>query len=119
MAAQQAKRHALGRKGETVARQALGGKKTHHKAPFDIVDFSQGYAYEVKTMSGWTVDKKIHISDASLARKLAWAQEYGLQMVLIAVVIYSPKRVDVYQAELKQSIRVNQMTKIEGGNTQC
>ena len=113
MAAQQAERHKIGRKGETVARKLIGGKKTTHKAPFDVVDFSQGYAYEVKTMSGWTVDKKIHISDVSMARKLEWAAEYELKPLLIAVVIYSPTKVEVYQSELKQCIRINQMTRME------
>uniref|UniRef100_A0A6H1ZQV0 Protein NO VEIN C-terminal domain-containing protein n=1 Tax=viral metagenome TaxID=1070528 RepID=A0A6H1ZQV0_9ZZZZ len=113
MAAQQAERHELGRNGEDVAKNMLGGRTTKHKAPFDLVDFSEGYAYEVKTMTGWGKDNKIHITDASMARKLAWAKRYELKMVLVAVVIYGPDHVEVYQSELKQSMRVRQMALVE------
>ena len=116
MAAQQAERHELGRNGEAVAKQVLGGKTTKHKAPFDLIDFSAGYAYEVKTMTGFGKDNKIHIANASMARKEAWAKEYNLKMVLVAVVIYSPSHVEIYQSELKQSMRVRQMALVEGGN---
>ena len=112
MAAQQAERHERGRNGEVIAQAVVGGKATKHKAPFDLIDFSAGYAYEVKTMTGWGKDNKIHISDASMARKQTWAKEYGLNMVLIAVVVYGPETVEVYQGELKQSIRVHQLTLI-------
>lgn len=109
MAAQQTKRNRLGRKGETVTRQLVGGKKTTHKAPFDVVDFRAGFAYEVKTMSGLSKDLKIHITDASMARKIDFARQWGLVMVLMAVVVYSPDQVEVYKSELKQCTRVNQM----------
>ena len=113
MAAQQAKRHQLGRKGETIINKLVGGKKTNHKAPFDIVDFQQNVAYEVKAMSGLSKDLKIHISDSSMKRKLEFAEQYNLNMVLIAVVIYSKDNVEVYSGELKQSMRINQMVKIK------
>lgn len=112
MAANQTERHKLGRKGEGIARKMLGGKATKHTAPFDVVDFASGYAYEVKSMSGLSKDMKIHISDASMERKVKFATEYGLMMMLIAVVIYSPNHVETYRTGLKQCVRVNQMERI-------
>jgi len=113
MAAQQEQRHELGRQGETVAKQTVGGKTTKHKAPFDLIDFRAGYAYEVKTMSGYSKDLKIHISDTSMARKIKFAHKWGLEMVLIAVVVYAPDYVEVYKKELTQCTRVSQMTLVE------
>lgn len=112
MAAQQIKRHALGRLGEAIAQKMFGGKKTKHTAPFDLVDFTAQTGYEIKTMSAYSRDLKIHISDHSMARKQAFAKEYGLKMVLIAMVIYDEKHVEVYSGELKQSMRVAQMEQI-------
>lgn len=112
MAANQIERHETGREGEKIARDLVGGRRTVHKAPFDIVDFRSGIAYEVKSMSGLSKDLKIHISEESMARKVAFALDYGLNMVLVAVVIYSPDQIEVYRSELRSCIRVNQMERI-------
>ena len=101
----------LERAGVKYARIALS---CHHrnsfKAPFDLV--SNGIGYEVKTMSANSRDLKIHISDFSFQRKIDYAQKHDLKPVLVAVLI--GERVEIYQSELKQSIRINQMLKIGG-----
>jgi len=106
------KNHRLGRMGEKIIAEKLHLKPTPHKAPFDIVDFVTGIAYEVKTMSAMSKDLKIHISDSSWQRKAEFISKYVLKGVLIAVVVYSPEKVEVYSSELKQHIRVNQMKRI-------
>lgn len=111
----QSERHELGRLGETVAKRYVSGRRTRHTAPFDYVDFNSRVAYEVKTMSALCKDMKIHISDSSMKRKLTFAKYYGLEMVLLAVVIYSRREVKVYQSELVQCIRVSQMSEVERG----
>ena len=86
----------------------------HHrnsfKSPFDLV--FNGIGYEVKTLSANSRDLKIHISHDSFKRKLDYAQSHGLKAVLMAVLIGD--KVEVYQSELKQSIRVNQMQRVGG-----
>jgi len=109
MAAKQTERHNIGRQGEAIAVSVIDGELTNHKAPFDVVDFQLGYAYEVKTMSGHSKDMKIHISDASMQRKQDFAHRYQLQMILVAVVVYNLSVYEVYTGELKQSMRVSQM----------
>lgn len=114
MAARQRERHERGRAGEAIAHALVGGQCTCHKAPFDVVDFSASVAYEVKAMSGLSKDLKVHISDASMAKKLTFAAEYGLkQLVLLVVVIYSAGAVEVYSGSLRQSMRVSQMERIK------
>ncbi len=112
MAAQQAQRHMLGRTGQQIAKNMLGGQLQTHKAPFDVVDFTQGYAYEVKTMSTHSADLKIHISDKSWQRKLQFSAQYDLTTYLIVVVVTTPNTVEVYRSKLRQSMRVNQMEQI-------
>jgi len=112
MAANQTDRHQLGRAGEQAIARITGGTITKHKAPFDIVDFNLGIAYEVKAMSGLGIDLKIHISDHSLARKKKFIRKYGLKAVLIAVVIFDPDTVKVYRGKLRQSVRVSQMKEV-------
>ena len=112
MAAKQAERHQTGRAGETAIVDLTGGEATTHKAPFDVVDFASGVAYEVKTMSCLSKDLKIHIAPASMARKKAFARQYGLKAILFAVVIYDEDTVKVYKSTLKASIRVSQMKAI-------
>lgn len=110
----QAERHELGRLGETIAKANLGGRITNHKAPLDLVDFTIGIGYEVKAISGMSKDLKIHIADKSFARKRAFAKKYGLKLLLIAVVIYSPEHIEIYRSTLKQSVRISQMKRIGG-----
>jgi hypothetical protein len=112
MAAQQIERHKLGRKGEKIVAELFNGKTTNHTAPFDVVDFTSGKAYEVKSMSALSKDLKIHISDHSYERKVKFAKQYKVKMVLIAVVIYNEEKVEVYSGKLKQSVRINQMKRI-------
>lgn len=112
MAAQQIERHKLGRKGERIVAKLVNGKTTNHTAPFDVVDFASGKAYEVKSMSALSKDLKIHISDHSYERKVKFAKQYKLKMVLIAVVVYNEETVEVYSGKLKQSVRINQMKRI-------
>ena len=76
MAATQVERHELGRSGEVIANGIVGGKTTKHKAPFDVVDFQMGMAYEVKSMSGLSKDLKIHIGKESITRKRSFARNY-------------------------------------------
>ena len=112
MAVNQLDRHQIGRAGEQIVARLNGGTTTKHKAPFDIVDFNLGIAYEVKAMSGLGIDLKIHISDSSMHRKKKFAHKYGLKAVLIAVVIFDPDTVKIYRSKLRQSIRVSQMKEI-------
>lgn len=113
MAENQTIKHKLGRLGEAIAAKLTGGKTTPHKAPFDVVDFQAGIAYEVKTMSGLSKDLKIHISDSSMKRKRSFARQYGLKAILLAVVIYDEDTVKVYKSSLRQSIRVSQMKELK------
>ena len=113
MAMNQADRHRLGRLGEDTVARLTGGNQTAHKAPFDVVDFGSGIAYEVKAMSGFSRDLKIHISDQSMHRKKAFTRKYGLKAILLAVVIYDEDTVKVYKGKLRSSVRVNQMKEIK------
>lgn len=90
-----------------------GGSQTKHKAPFDVVDFSSGIAYEVKAMSGLSKDLKIHICESSMKRKRSFARQYGLKAILIAVVIYDENTVKVYKGSLKSSVRISQMKEMK------
>ena len=109
----QERKHQLGREGEGLILRLQGGTITRHKAPFDVVDFNLGIAYEVKAMSGLGLDLKIHISKESMARKRGFARRYGLKAILIAVVIFDPDHIKVYQSRLKQSVRVSQMKEVK------
>ena len=112
MAQNQEQRHRLGRIGEAAVAKLIGGSQTNHKAPFDVVDFGAGIAYEVKAMSGLSKDLKIHICDSSMKRKRAFARKYGLRAVLIAVVIFDEDTIKVYKGTLKQSARISQMKEV-------
>ena len=109
----QTERHELGRQGEQIAKSVLGGKTTRHKAPLDVVDFTLGIGYEVKSISGLSKDLKIHITDRSMAKKKAFAKKYGLKIILIAIVIYDENHIEMFKSTLKQSIRINQMRRIK------
>lgn len=109
MAMNQEERHRIGRIGERVISLLFNLKTTDHKAPFDVVDFNLGFAYEVKAMSGLGLDLKIHISNSSMKRKKKFAKQYGLKAILVAVVIMDPETVKIYKSSLKKSIRINQM----------
>ena len=108
----QTQRHALGRKGEAIVQKITKGKKTAHKAPFDVVDFENGIAYEVKAMSNLGKDLKIHITEKSLARKIEFADFYGLEMMLVVVVIHGPGQFELYWGRIQTSVRLGQLIKV-------
>jgi len=111
MVAQNLERKAA--KGERLAAKLLGLKPTPKLAPFDVVDFSNGYAYEVKTVSALALNgsNKIHISNGAWARKQDFIKTYGVKGELLVVVIYSRDSVSVYRVPLKQHIRISTVIK--------
>lgn len=110
--ATQEEKHELGRTGEQLANSHLNGKTTTHNAPFDIVDFSAGFAYEVKSMSNLSKDFKVHITEKSMARKVKFAKDYGLEMLLVVVVVHGPGVFELYWGKLQQSVRISQLIKV-------
>ena len=96
-----------------IARKLVKGRLTAHKAPFDIVDFRNSQAYEVKTVSAATAKLPIHIAAASMERKQAFAKRYNLAMTLIVVVVHGPRRVEVFTGELKCHTAITQLSKIK------
>jgi hypothetical protein len=110
MAYNQSQRCELERKGVKSALKLLGKRKRQSfKAPFDVV--TKCFAYEVKTLSADSRDLKIHISDASLKRKLDYCRIHDVSPLLVAIVCYD-SRVEMYQSRLTKSMRINQMLKI-------
>ncbi len=103
---------AMGRRGERLVARLVRGARTRNRAPFDVVDFGAHVGYEVKTMSALSKDRKVNIRADSMARKVAFAEEYGLEMVLIVVLVIDRNTVEVYSGELKRSVRVSQMERI-------
>ena len=99
--------------GEKLAAKLLGLKPTPKLAPFDVVDFGNGYAYEVKTVSALALNgsNKIHIENGAWARKQDFLKTYGIKGELLVVVIYSRDSVAVYRAPLKQHIRISTVIK--------
>ena len=100
-------------KGERLVARLLGTKRTSKLAPFDVVDFGSGMAYEVKTVSrlALTGSNKIHIEAKAWERKQAFLQDYGLTGVLMVVVIASRDDVAVYRVPLRQHIRISTVIK--------
>ena len=104
----------LSARGEKLVAKLVGVKKpTAKKAPFDVVDFGDGIAYEVKTVTTLALSgsNKIHIGKGAWERKQAFMQEYGLEGALIVVVIASRNDVSVYRTELKQHLRISSAIK--------
>ena len=112
MASRQGQRHRRGRVGERIAKKALGGDLTCHTAPFDVVDFGTGVAYEVKTVSAMSKDTKVHIGVSSMKRKMEFAEKYGLEPVLVVVVIHGRNDYELYSGELRQHVRPIQLERI-------
>ncbi len=101
------------RKGERIVSRRLGGKTTPHNAPFDVVDFGQSIAYEVKTMHGLSRASVVHITPAALQRKHEFMSAYGINTAyLVAVVIYGPEDIELYIGDLKSHVRVTSMRKL-------
>ena len=103
------KLEALGAKGEKLVAKLVGTKATTRKAPFDVVDFGDGTAYEVKTVSRLALggSNKIHIGKGAWARKQAFLEEYGLEGILVVVVIGGRDDVEVYRVALKPHLRIS------------
>ena len=100
----------LGARGEKIAKRLMGGKVTTRTAPFDVVDFQAGVAYEVKSVSSVSLKgtNKIHIEQGSWDRKQAFLEEYGLEGILLVVVI--AKKVRVYSLPLdRRHIRITRV----------
>jgi hypothetical protein len=106
----------LGAKGERLVAKLVGAKVTPRQAPFDVVDFADGVAYEVKTVSRQALSgsNKIHIEAGAWERKQAFLAEYGLDGVLMVVVIGGRDDVQVYRTVLKQHLRIS--TAIKSGS---
>ena len=100
-------------KGERMVAKLVGAKPTARLAPFDVVDFGSGIAYEVKTVSRLALSgsNKIHIEKAAWQRKQAFLSDYGLEGVLMVVVIASRDDVSVYSLPLRQHIRISTVIK--------
>ena len=110
MAYNQSQRCELERVGVRQVLKSLNKRKRQSfKCPFDVV--TNHFGYEVKSLSADSKDLKIHISDASLKRKLDYARNHDIQPLLVAVVCYD-SRVELYQSHLTKSVRVKQMVKI-------
>ena len=105
------KREAMGSRGEKLVAKLTGSgsKRTSKNAPFDVVDFQSGVAYEVKTVSGMALSSsnKIHIETEAWIRKQAFLEEYDLMGSLMVVVLYSRSEIEVYRTELKQHVRIS------------
>jgi len=103
----------LGAKGERLVARLVGAKATPKHAPFDVVDFSDGTAYEVKTVSGLALSgsNKIHIENGAWERKQAFLDEYGLEGVIMVVVITGRDNVAVYRVPLRQHMRISTVIK--------
>lgn len=102
----------MGYKAERLVARLLGLKPTPKQSPFDVV--GEGCAYEVKACSALalTSSNKIHIEDGAWARKQAFLAEYGLDGVLIVVVIAGRNDVAVYSVPLtKQHMRISTIIK--------
>jgi hypothetical protein len=103
----------LGARGEKLVARLVGAEPTAKHAPFDVVDFNDGVAYEVKTVSALALNgsNKIHIENGAWERKQAFLTEYGLEGVLMVVVIAGRGEVAVYRAGLKQHLRISSVIK--------
>ena len=103
----------FGARGERLVAKLVGAKATPKAAPFDVVDFNDGVAYEVKTVSRLALSgsNKIHIEAGAWERKQAFLAEYGLEGVLMVVVIAGRNDVTVYQTPLKRHLRISTVIK--------
>jgi len=104
------RRLSLSRVGENLIARMYQGLRMHHTCAFDIKN--DHMLIEVKTMRIESKDHKVHISQDAFERKLAMAKELRMNSILVVVLVYSEKY-EVYECELKQSVRVNQMKKVK------
>lgn len=105
----QLERHALGRKGEEIVKKIYKGKYKAGKKPVDVVKGE--IAYEVKTMSKYSKDKKIKMAPSSLDKKDAYVKDRKLKPKTVAVVIND--MIEVYEkAGFHKSLRPGQMKKV-------
>lgn len=117
-AAFQAMRHALGRLGESIAQKFFGGDLTSHTAPFDLIDWDRKIGYEIKTVRAETMESTIRIKPPSMARKMEFAAEHKLKIVLIAVVIYDEEEeiCEIYASPIRPSAKPRWMNLIKKRN---
>jgi hypothetical protein len=104
----------MGYKAECLVARLLGLKPTPKQAIFDLVDFTEGCAYEVKACSALalTGSNKIHIEDGAWARKQAFLSEHGLEGILMVVLITSKTSAELYRVPLtKQHMRISTIIK--------
>lgn len=118
-AAGQTQRHALGRFGERIAQQYFGGELTSHKSPFDLIDWTRGIAYEIKTVQSGSIEQKIRIKPPSLKKKLDFAEKYNLDIVMVSIVVYDieAELVEIYTSRLRTSVKPRWMNLIKKKRT--
>tara|TARA_Y100000310_G_scaffold333905_1_gene412419 strand:+ start:887 stop:1246 length:360 start_codon:yes stop_codon:yes gene_type:complete len=109
------KLESMGDRGERKVAQMAGpkAKRTAKKAPFDVVDYAAGVAYEVKTVSQASVGRgnKIHIETAAWNRKMDFLAETGLTGKLMVVVYFNRRKVEVYRMDLVKHVRITAVLK--------
>ena len=101
----------LGNRGERIAQQVLGGRRTRQRCPFDVIDRTGGHAYEVKCQRGER-EVRVHMRDAAYQRKVDYAKKQKLDALLVLVVIHNTGQVMLYWSELKQHARPSNMRRI-------
>ena len=102
----------LGNRGEKLAQQALGGRRTQQRCPFDVLDKANGYAYEVKTQQAKRL-VRVHIQDAAYERKVEYAAKRGYMPMLVLIVIHSPWDIRMYKCVLRQHARPSNMVRVQ------
>lgn len=115
MAADQLKHDRLCKLGQGKAQDRVGGQPTSKKAPFDLVDFQSGIAWEVKTRSAAVVSVyPIGIEKAAMQRKRAFLRRYHLKGRLLVVVIGSTESdISLYAGPLKAHTRISALRKVK------
>ena len=101
----------LGNRGERIAQQVLGGRRTRQRCPFDIIDREKGLAYEVKCQRA-NKQVRVHISNEAYMRKFGYADDRGLYPILVLIVIHAPWDIRIYWDRLKQHARPSNMRRI-------
>lgn len=105
--------HALGRNAEEIARQYLGGELTTHKAPFDLIDWTHGIAYEIKGMLATRKELRMEMAKSSYNKKIAFSRANKLRRVLVFVIIYPDGDVELRAGTLKRTVRVHQLKQLK------
>lgn len=105
----QLERHALGRKGEEIVKKLYKGEYKAGTKPVDLVKGRT--AFEIKTMSKYAKDKKIHMEKKPFERKMEYIKEKKLKPKTVAVIIND--NIEVYEkVGFHQHLRPGQMKKV-------